>query len=320
MSVTLFDAGGEDREVQLSAGLVAGLGEDQLLWVDVPGQRAGELKSVAELLGLDQRAVQDLADPAPQPRVDSYGETFRVDVRAVREQNGRLHGDELNIVVGPNYLLTVHPENVGFVEEFAQQQRGNGQVGRLKAEAFLAALLNWHLNSFLHEAETLEGRLDRLDEAILRQPSGREFLSDLVQARRRVSELRRLLAEHRDVYSTLSRPDFKALADPEAAAYFDALEERFERAVTSVEGVREAVLGSFDLYMSSLGQRTNDTMRVLTIATVLMGLWALVAGVFGMNFDSTFQKTGWHGFEVVLVLLVLISALLLWFSRKRRWL
>lgn len=315
----LFDAEGEDREVQLSEELVCGLSESQLLWVDVPGRKAGELERVVPLLGLDQRAVQQLADPSPQPGVESYGETFRVDVQALREHNGRLRGDELNIVVGPNYLLTVHPENVGFVEDFADQQRGNGKLGRLTSQTFLAALLNWHLNSYLHEVEALEGKLDPLDEAILQRPTNREFLGDLVCYRRRAGELRHLLASHRDVYATLSRPDFKALADEESARNFDALEDRFERALTAIEGLREAILGSFDVYMTSLGQRTNETMRLLTVVTVVMGLWALVAGIFGMNFDATFQHSSWHGFELVVALLLLATLLILWLTRKRQW-
>ncbi|WP_051935443.1 CorA family divalent cation transporter [Deinococcus sp. YIM 77859] len=320
LRVYLFGAEGHDREVQLSEELVQGLCASQLLWVDVPGREARELERVAALLGLDRRAVQNLADPVPQPRVESYGEVFRVDVQAVREQDGRLIGDELNIVVGPNVLLTVHPENVGFVSEFAQQQRGNGKLGQLTSETFLAALLNWHLNSYLHEVEALESQLDRLDEDILRRSSGRDFLSELVRCRRRTGELRRLLTAHRDVYATLSRPDFKALADPESARNFDALEDRFERAVTSVEGVREGILGSFDLYMSSLSQRTNDTMQLLTVATVVMGLWALVSGLFGMNFDVPWSKTGWEGFLVIVGVLLLLSALILAGARRRGWL
>ncbi|WP_345457179.1 CorA family divalent cation transporter [Deinococcus aluminii] len=316
----LFDSEGEDREVQLGEEVVRGLCEQQLLWVDVPGHQAGELERVAALLGVDQRAVRQLADPAPHPQVESYGETFRVDVQAVREQNGRLRGDELNIVVGPNYLLTVHPENVGFVREFADQQRGNGKLGGLTSQTFLAALLNWHLNSYLHAVEALEGQLDPLDEEILQRPSDRAFLNELVRYRRRAGELRRLLTAHRDVYATLSRPDFKALADDESAKNFDALEDRFERAVASVEGAREVILGTFDLYMTSLGQRTNETMRVLTVVTVVMGLWALVSGLFGMNFDVPWSKTGWEGFMTVVGLLLLLSALITWLVRRRSWL
>lgn len=316
----LFDAEGEDREVQLSEALICGLCESQLLWVDVLSRKAGELERVATLLELDQRAVQQLADPSPQPRVESYGETFRVDVQALREHNGRLRGDELNIVVGPNYLLTVHPENVGFVEEFADQQRGNGKLGRLTSQTFLAALLNWHLNSYLREVEALEGKLDPLDEAILQRPADREFLGDLVFYRRRAGELRHLLAGHRDVYATLSRPDFKALADEESARNFDALEDRFERALASIEGLREAILGSFDLYMTILGQRTNETMRVLTVVTVVMGLWALTSGLFGMNFDVPWSKSGWEGFMTVVGALLLLSSLIIWVVRVRRWL
>lgn len=77
--------------------------------------------------------------------------------------------------------------------------------------------------------------------------------------------------------------------------------------------------GSFDLYMTSLGQRTIDTMWVLTVTTVLMGLWALVAAPLGTNFELPFEKAGPRGFLVVVTILALLSALVWWAARRRRW-
>lgn len=316
----LFDTGGEDREVTLSAELLRGLRGDQLVWADLSGEDVRETERAAALLGLHPRLLDQLADASPHPQVTSDGGGFRVDVQAAHEgENGRLTGTELNILVAPNVLVTVHGGRVPFLRDFAQQQRSNGKVGQLTSGLFLAALLNAHVTDFLREVEVLEERLDGLDEAILRSPAEREFLEELVGHRRRMGELRRLLTSHRDVYATLSRPDFKALADPETAAAFDALENRFERAVVSAEGLRDVILGSFDLYMSSLGQRTNDTMRLLTVATVLTGVGALVAGLFGMNFESTFEGAGWAGFAGVVGFFLLVTLGVLWVARQRRW-
>lgn len=163
----------------------------------------------------------------------NYGDTFRVDVQAVCEERGRLGGAGLSIVVGPGALMTVHHEDIRFLEEFTAQERNNDELGQLTPEAFVAALLNWHLMSYLCEVEVLERRLDALDEAILERPGPGDSLGDLAQARRRVSELRRLLTGHRDVCATLARSDFKAIENSTSADYFDALEERFERALTS---------------------------------------------------------------------------------------
>lgn len=316
---SLFDADGEDREVALESVLEVQLTERQLLWVDAVGVEAAELTRLAARLRLGERLTGGLGDAPLQPQVSSDGETFRVDVRAVCEAGGRMEGRPLSAVVGRNVVLTVHAAAIPFLEDFTRQESGGGGLGQLTPLGFLAALLGWHLTSFVREVETLEQRLDDLDESVLRQPEGEPFLERLVGHRRRVSELRRLLAEHRAVYATLTRPDFRVIEDSDAAEYFDALEARFERAVAATEGLREVVLGSFDLYMTSLGQRTNDTMRVLTVATVLMGLWALVAGLFGMNFDLNFEKSGGRGFLLVVLALLGLSLAVLWVARRRRW-
>ncbi|SMB90232.1 CorA family divalent cation transporter [Deinococcus hopiensis] len=316
----LFDADGDDHEVTLSAEQVRGLREDQLLWVDLSRGDAGETQQLAALLDLPPRLLERQLNDSPHPQVVSDGGAFRVDVQSVRvDEGGRLTGMGVSVFVAPNVLVTVHQDGIDFLKEFAAQQRSNGKVGRLSSGLFLAALLGWHLTSYLREVERLEERVDRLDEAILRSAPERDFLEDLAAQRRHMGELRRLLTSHRGVYATLSRPDFKALADGETAAAFDALEQRFERAVMSVEGLRDVILGSFDLYMSSLGRRTNDIVRLLTVVTVLTGVGSLIAGLFGMNFELTFEKSGWRGFALVVGALLLLFVAVLWAARRRRW-
>ena len=138
--------------------------------------------------------------------------------------------------------------------------------------------------------------------------------------RQRVSLLRAAIADQRAVFHGLVRPDFAPVANDDAAlGSYQALSARYDRVVDSVDRARDAVVGSFDLFASKTGQETNELVKVLTFLTVIIGVASAVAGVFGMNFDVPFEKTGATGFYSVVIgmaLLVVVAALV---ARRRRW-
>jgi magnesium transporter len=102
-------------------------------------------------------------------------------------------------------------------------------------------------------------------------------------------------------------------------AEFRALSARYERAVDAVENARDLVVGSYELLSTRLSQRTNDTMQLLTFATVLLGSLAVIAGVLGMNFQAALFQTGTDGFWITVgaMSLVVLGAMLL--ARRRGW-
>jgi Mg2+ and Co2+ transporter CorA len=128
-----------------------------------------------------------------------------------------------------------------------------------------------------------------------------------------------MLAPHRNLFSALARPDFRPDADGDANAHFLALDERFARAIDAVENARDLVVGSFELFSTRTAQRTNDTMRALTVFTVLIGTLAVVAGVLGMNFPAPFFHSGGRGFWIAVAAMATLAVAGLALARWRRW-
>ncbi len=138
----------------------------------------------------------------------------------------------------------------------------------------------------------IEEEVDKLDERALLERADRKFLGEMVELRRRVAELRRLLTPHREVFAALARPDFELPAKTESAAHFRALNDQLERALDAVENAREMVLGSFQLYMTGTAQSTNNIVKTLMVVTVMVG----ILGAFEMKFF----KSGATGFMLVI--------------------
>jgi Mg2+ and Co2+ transporter CorA len=184
----------------------------------------------------------------------------------------------------------------------------------------VASLLDWHLTAYFDAVSRIEARVDRLDDVLLTRSAKRSFLAGVVALRRRVSELRRLLASQRSVFYGLSRPDFVHVVESDAASHYRSLERRFERAVDAVDHARELLNGSFELFTSRTAEMTNELVRRLTFITMLLGAVGAIAGIFGMNFDTPLLETGTAGFLVVVGALAALVATALVVARRRNWL
>ena len=202
----LYDATGTDRAVSLDADIVAGLHDQQLLWMDLNGVEEPELRVVATVLGLKRESVYTLLQPERRPRLDNYGAYFQMNIDAIEEADGKHRLVELNFVVGRNFVLTEHKTPVQFLESFDTRVKGDTQIGQLDAPAFLAALLDWHVTSYFRVIEQLEARVDRLDAMAIRPRHSRDVLAELAKLRQRVAFIRRTLTPHREIYAALARP------------------------------------------------------------------------------------------------------------------
>jgi Mg2+ and Co2+ transporter CorA len=294
-----------------------------LLWIDLASPTDEEVAQVAKLIDVDPHLLRLGPGKHDRPRLANYGNQFRLTATVVALPDPKQKASPLwmTLVAGPNYVVSVHAGGVEFVEELRQREKGETGIGALSAESFVASLLDWLLNSYFQALELVVREIDRVEVEVLSKRDPDEvsrLVDELIQARRRIAEIRRLLISHRDVFYGLARPDFMATETEETRPHFIALNARLERAEDDVDNARELVVGAFDLLSTRAAQKTNETMRVLTFVTVLLGTLALVAGVMGMNFELPFFQDP-RGFWIVAGAMLGGSLLALVVGKWRKW-
>jgi magnesium transporter len=178
------------------------------------------------------------------------------------------------------------------------------------------------VTSYHGAIDRIEDDIERLDDRSLRDRGGRRMLNQLVEVRSRIASLRRLLAKHRYVYGALSGV---VLGDPEAGPSpgnlaLSDVAKAYADAMIAVEGARELVLGSFNVYATRTAQRTNDTMKVLTLVTVLLLPGSMIAGLLGMNVIVPLDKDNPLSFWFVIAGVAALAAVITIIAWRRRWL
>ncbi len=318
--VRLFDSDRTDEALELEAALHRHIGDHQLLWIDVEGPLDDEVaEGIAKRMDLRPTTRRALGQADRAAHLALHGSYFhvRVATEADREPSESPHW--LDLVAADNVVLTNHVEPVAFLRDLDDRVEADANVGGIDASAFVATAIDSAVTGYFKSVDEIEDAVERLDRRALSGRQGDDVLADLVALRRRIGRLRRVLSDERDVFAAFRAADFEAVAPGDDSAAFQALSERFESALGSVEQSRDLLIGSFDIFMTRTAQRTNEVMKILALATVLLLPGSLIAGLLGMNVTIPLSADNVAAFWFVVAAIVLLALAVLGFARYRRW-
>jgi len=312
----LYDATGEDRTIDLAAGEPPKLGQKQLLWIDLDNRAEADLRLVAGAIGLEREGLRRLVREDRRARILRLPDRVVLTIGAVDPDDEEARRREVDLVVGPNHVVTVHDGPIVAFDEFRAEIEREPDLGRLDAAGFTAGLLDAILSAYFRQIEAVERAIDELDEVAVRSRHEETFLASVLTLRRRIARLRRALAPNREALLPLERPDFELRSD--LGSVWPGVMQRLERAIDGVENARELLVGSFDLYLGRSSQRTNDVMKVLTLVSSILLPSVVLAGIMGMNFKLPFFDETTN-FFLVLAAMAILAVAILALARWRRW-
>lgn len=316
----MFDKQESRREVDLQASLDR-LADDALLWIALRDPTEEELATVQEVFELSDEQARRLSEQPRRASLLDSGEHMHLTLYVASGEGGDPVLRSLECVLGPNWVVTAHEAEIEVLEEFRERAEGGGQVGALDSPSFVAAIVDWVVTSYVRAFEQIERELEALDAKVMTDiPSDvSKELARLVELRRSIGTLRSSLFPHREVVVALAHPELDLLSTEASAARFAALETRVAQAVDAAREAKESTRGSFDLLVARIGQRTNDIMKLLTLATVILLPATVLAGIMGMNFQLGLFDLRWM-FWIVIGAMLAIAVLVLSIARTRDWL
>jgi magnesium transporter len=322
VKVRLFDADGHDRVLDLEAVEGTPKGDRLLLWVDVDLDVSGALEAIEERLGLTAAERGRVEADTGRARLFHRTERIHLTLESLELADTTADDDlgvvrrEVDLLASPGMVVTMHRGPVVALDRYVESLSGESSVGALQAAGLLSSLVDEVITGFHEVAEHVEEQIDHLDQVALSGDVGGVFLDDLVRVRRRISFLRRTLAPHRDAVAALARPELAT--DDGIGEPWPGLIERLETVSRTVDGLRDALLGTHDIQMGRAAQRANDVMKALTVVSAVFLPAIVLAGVMGMNFQIAFFDSP-QNFYLVTGAMTVFGILFLVFARSRSW-
>ncbi|HEY4311194.1 MAG TPA: magnesium/cobalt transporter CorA [Pirellulales bacterium] len=293
-------------------------------WINVEGLGdANTIRSIGELFHLHALALEDVVNTHQRPKAEQY-QGFLFIVARMAELKERLETEQVSMFLGANFVVTFL-EDPGDAFDSVRQHLRNAQ-GRVRSSnaGYLAyCLLDAIVDGYFPVVETYGERLDEIEDEVVRAPS-RATIAWAHQVKRELRSLRRAVWPLREAINALAR-DPHELIDAETRVYLRDCYDHTVQIIDIVETYRELDADLTDLYLSSLSNRLNEVMKVLTIiATIFMPL-SFIASVYGMNFNTqtspyNMPELNWrYGYLFALSLMVVTAIGMYFYFRWKQW-
>ncbi|MCC6567762.1 MAG: magnesium/cobalt transporter CorA [Anaerolineales bacterium] len=296
-----------------------------LLWIDFVNEPDENSLPILQDFGFHSLSIEDALQQTHSPKLDDWGNYLYIVMNYMDvKENGTLwesEVDELDIFLGPNYIVTHHEFPISAVEEtWASCDRDirNVQDG---ADHLLYKIMDFLVAGYMPTVERIDSAIDELEDHIFDKPSPRT-LERLFALKRVLLSMRRILLPQREVLNKLARDDYRVI-DPKDRIFFRDIYDHLVRLHDLNENLRDLVGGALDTYLSVVNNRMNDIMKTLTIITTIFMPLAFVTGFFGMNFfEPQGRLTDWTTnpvFYITLGINILLPIGMFFWMRRRTW-
>lgn len=290
-----------------------------VIWADVTDPQDQDFDDLAREFGFHPLAIEDCRHPHQRPKIDEYsGYYFIVVYEAEMNEDSQLELRELNIFLGPNYIVTVHSLPIRAIETARKRWRSWTDLAERRSGLVTYLLVDPIVDDYLSLLDRLSDRLEELEEQIF-DDFHPEALEEIFRVKKQLLFLRRAVSPVREVFNTLLKRD-QPIFSRETMVYFQDVYDHLIRVVEAIDTLRELVGSTMDAYLSVSGNRLNKVMRRLTsIATILMSI-TLVSSIYGMNFQFMPELGARYGYVGALVAMLVIGVSLYLYFRKINWL
>lgn len=294
-------------------------------WVNVDGLGDTEtIRRLGEMFNLHPLALEDVLDVYHRPKIEQYEDHLYMVVRML-EPEMPIQTEQLSIFVGKGFVITFQEHPGDCLDVVRKRIReGRGRIRTQGADYLAYSLVDAVVDGYYPFLDELGDRVDALETIVLEKPTS-DVVSTIHEFKRDLLTVRRVMSSQREAVNTLLRDTGGPISNTTRIYYRDCYDHTIH-VLETVETYREVVGGLLDIYLSSVSNRTNEVMKVLTmIATIFIPL-SFVAGVYGMNFDT--QVSRWnmpelrwaYGYPAFLLLVIAIVVVQISFFLRRGWL
>jgi magnesium transporter len=293
---------------------------DAIVWVDLAAPSIPESLILSDTFAFHPLSVEDAMSERQYPKAEAYDGYLYVILHGIHFQKGdkRFSTHDIDFFVGPNYLVTVHDGDSGTIVELRDHATRNPKIIGEGPVALLHRIVDGMVDSYRPEMDKLEDRIDDLEKQIFDRPDP-SLVRRILDEKRQIAGLRRIITPQRDVVARLARRDFVDIST-EMSFRFRDVYDHLVRMADDALTFQDRITGVLDAHLSNVSNRLNEVMKVLTVVSVVFLPMMLLTGVYGMNvplphFPGGDQLQFWW----IAGLCVVVGVCMLAYFRRRGW-
>jgi magnesium transporter len=290
-------------------------------WINVNG--LSNVKSLEELgacFHLHPLVLEDILNTDQRPKLDDYGDYLFIVVKMLQVSKGQngVVPEQISLIVGPNYLISLQEndhDDFGVIRE--RLKTGKGRIRKSGADYLAYTLIDLIVDNYFVILEDQGEFIEDLESELVSKPTP-ETLSQIHRLKREMIMLRKSVWPLREVISQVERSE-STLVKESSLLYFKDVYDHVIQVIDNIETFRDILSGMLDIYLSSVSNRLNEVMKVLTIIATIFIPLTFIAGLYGMNFKNMPELEWPYGYYMALGMMATVALCMLIFFWRKGW-
>lgn len=290
-------------------------------WINIDGLAdIGVIEKIGEHLNIHSLILEDIVSVGQRPKLEDYGDYIYIVMKMVSyvDNSNELSIEQVSLIIGKGYVISFQEREGDVFEPIRNRLRSKkGRIAKEGSDYLAYALLDIIVDNYFPILEKVGDRVEVMDEEVIQDPSP-ETLLEIRSMKREMIFLRKSIWPLREVVGTLERLESGLFRDSTGIYLRDVYDHTIQ-VMDTIEALRDMISGILDIYMTSISNKMNEVMKVLTIIATIFIPITFVAGIYGMNFEFMPELKYRFAYPAVWGVIVIVTALMLVYFRRKRW-
>lgn len=296
--------------------------EPSVTWINIGGiHETGIIEKIGKHFQVHPLLMEDVVSTGQRPKLEDFESYLFIVLKMLYfNQDGKtIEAEQLSLILGDNFLISFQ-EREGDIFNPVREllRKAKGRIRKSGADYLAYTLIDAVVDNYFIILEKLGENLEDIEDELVTEPAA-ETLMDIHNMKREMIFLRKSVWPLREVISSLERGQSAVIKEP-TLIYLKDVYDHTIQVMDTIETFRDMVSGMLDIYLSSISNKMNEIMKVLTIIATIFIPLTFIAGLYGMNFEYMPELSWKWGYFAIWVVMIVIGASMMLYFRRKRWL
>lgn len=292
-----------------------------ITWINVNGlSNTNDIVALGNHFGLHPLIQEDIVTTHQRPKIDEYEDyLFLVFKMLHYNKNEHLVKEHVSMVMGKDYVITFQEAEGDVFNDLRERlEHGKGRIRDSGADYLMFGILDAVVDNYFSVAEFLSNKIELLEEKLFDDTGDDTIPQQTQELKKEILKIRKSVLPLREVINRLEKID-TPLIEERTNKYIRDLYDHIIQVNESVETYREMIWGLMDMYMTTISNKMNEVMKVLTIMASIFIPLTFLAGIYGMNFDNMPELHLKYGYFYLLGIMLLVFIVMIWYFKRKKW-
>jgi magnesium transporter len=312
----------EEKEVAAAEECLVFKDKPTVTWINIDGiHRVEIIEQIGKHFGVHPLVMEDIVNTGQRPKMEDFGDYIFAVLKMLchEKDSDQVRAEQVSLILGSNFVISFQEvEGDVFNPIRDRVRKAKGRIRRMGADYLAYALIDAVVDNYFMILERFGDKIEGMEEELIANPTP-QTLQTLHSLKRDLIFLRKSVWPLRELLSGLERSESPLIADTMGIYLRDVYDHTIQ-IMDTVESFRDMVSGMLDTYLSSISNRMNEVMKVLTIIATIFIPVTFIAGIYGMNFKYMPELEWLYSYFITLTVMGAVGVGMIVYFRRKRWL